>query len=77
MDLATLLFATGLLLICFVGLGTGVLFFGKAAEKTDCRAIPNVEADVCASQKAGLCPFEDKQGYVKAASSTRLSYPKH
>lgn len=63
--------------ISFVLIGVGVLFFGKTAKHEACGRVPELEAqNECASQKAGLCPFEDETGALKMQRKARLSYPK-
>ncbi|MEK9657705.1 MAG: hypothetical protein VW378_04965 [bacterium] len=75
MPLVTILVSLIILLLCCVGLGIGVLFFGKKAERTPCGSVPKLKTDPCPSQKAGLCPIEDKDGYVKILNQTRLNSP--
>ena len=77
MVMSTVIISFVILSLCFIGFGVGVLFCGKAAEKTACGSVPKIEPDKCPSQQAGLCPFEDKDGYVDIATKSRLSYPKH
>jgi hypothetical protein len=63
--------------VCFIFIGVGVLFLGKTAKHEACGRVPDLEdQNECASQKAGLCPFEDKTGALKIQRKTRLTYPK-
>lgn len=63
--------------ISFILIGVGVLFLGKTAKHEACGRVPEIEAqNECASQKAGLCPFEDDTGALKMQRRSRLSYPK-
>lgn len=64
------------IVIAFVAAGVGVLFFGKTASHDACGRVPTLDTNECASQKAGLCPFEDKTGALKTQRLTRLTYPK-
>jgi len=64
-----------ILVIAFVGLGVGVLFFGKTASKNACGKVPELALDTCPSQEAGICPIEDKSGALKMQRLTRLNYP--
>lgn len=73
----TLFLATLVLtLFSFVGLGVGVLFFGKTAKREACGSVPEIDTNECASQKAGLCPIEDRTGALKMQRHSRLSYSK-
>mgnify|MGYP001123482481 CR=1 FL=1 len=51
--------------LCCVGLGLGVIFFGKPAERTPCGTLPDAlkHAD-CPSRKMGICPVLDKTGII-------------
>jgi hypothetical protein len=62
--------------ISFVGFGVGVLFFNKTASKAACGKVPEIKTDDCPSQKAGLCPIEDKTGALKHVRMTKLNYSK-
>jgi hypothetical protein len=73
-NMQTVLFTFILLLICMVGLGVGVLFFGKKAEKTACGSVPEASHEDCPSQKAGLCPIEDKTGALEMVNRSKLSF---
>ena len=69
----TLLFTLGILLISFLGIGVGVLFFGKDPKREACGTVPDVEKHTdCPSKKMGLCPVLDKSGVVKMASTFKL-----
>lgn len=65
-----------LISIAFVGLGVGVLFFGKTAKREACGQVPEIETNECPSQQAGICPIEDRTGALKMQKQTRLSYHK-
>jgi hypothetical protein len=70
----TVFFAILLLCGCVVGLGVGVFFFGKVAHREQCGTVPEAAHEDCPSQKAGLCPVEDKTGTLKLAKQSRISY---
>ena len=71
------LLATAIIMgLSFIGLGIGVLFFGKTASHDACGRVPEIDPDKCASQEAGLCPFEDDTGALKMQRKARLTYPK-
>ena len=70
----TILFAILLIGFCFIGLGVGVLFFGKVARRDECSSVPDAAHEDCPSQKAGLCPIEDTTGTLKLAKQARISY---
>jgi len=73
----TVLFAVGVVSACFVGLGVGVFFFGRTANREACGSVPHVEPhEDCPSQKAGLCPVLDKSGTVQLAKRGQISYRK-
>jgi len=59
---------------CFIALGVGVLFFGKNAERTPCGSVPKIKTEPCPSQKAGLCPIEDKSGLIKQLNQSRINF---
>ena len=60
--------------LSFIGIGVGVLFFGKTASREACGKVPEIESEDCPSQKAGLCPFEDETGALKMQRKTKLNY---
>lgn len=71
----TLIFAFILTFVSTLGLGVSVFFFGKAANREACGSVPHVKPNEdCPSQKAGLCPFEDKTGVVKMAKRAQITY---
>ncbi len=72
-----MLFAIIMLLFIFVGLGVGVLFFGKTAQRDACGSVPHAAHEDCPSQKAGLCPIEDTSGALKMAKLGKISYEPH
>ena len=59
---------------CFIAFGVGVLFFGKKAERTPCGSVPKLKTEPCPSQKAGLCPIEDKSGLIKQLNQSRINF---
>jgi hypothetical protein len=73
----TLFFAIIMLLLICVGLGVGVLFFGKTAQRDACGSVPHAAHEDCPSQKAGLCPIEDLSGALKIAKLSKISYDSH
>jgi len=70
----TLFFAILFLGACVVGLGVGVIFFGKVAHREQCGTVPEAAHEDCPSQKAGLCPVEDTTGTLKLAKKGKISY---
>lgn len=70
--MTTILFVFAVLCISFVGLGVGVLFFGKEASRDACGSVPTAAHEDCPSQKAGICPVEDKTGTLKLVNQTKL-----
>ncbi|RAP38166.1 hypothetical protein DID80_03095 [Candidatus Marinamargulisbacteria bacterium SCGC AAA071-K20] len=70
----TIFFTFILLLVSMTGIGIGVLFFGKNAERSACGSVPEAAHEDCPSQKAGLCPIEDKTGALKMANMSKLSH---
>eukprot|EP01047_Picozoa_sp_COSAG01_P013499 COSAG01_NODE_636_length_14635_cov_18.612617_11_plen_77_part_00 len=76
MNIINIILTITVLAFCFLGFGMGVLFFGKAAERNKCGSVPTLKTEACPSQKAGLCPIEDKSGYLKMATQGRLNFPK-
>ena len=68
------IFVFGVLFLVGVGLGVGVLFFGKEAYREACGSVPGHSGhEDCPSQKAGLCPTEDKTGILDMALKTRIT----
>ena len=63
-----------LMLVSFVGLGVGVLFFGKTAKREACGKVPEIETNECPSQQAGICPIEDRTGALRMQRRNRLSF---
>jgi len=60
--------------ISFLTIGIGILFFKRTSLGGECGTIPGKKTDPCLSQKAGLCPMEDKDGYIKLATmASRLN----
>lgn len=70
----TILIGACVICISGVGLGLGVLFFGKTAKREACGAPPETPAEPCLSQQAGICPIEDSTGAIKMQQKTRLNY---
>lgn len=66
-----MLIVSGVFGCVFVALGVGVLFFGKEAYREACGRVPGEKE--CLSQKAGLCPTEDKTGVLDMALQTRMT----
>jgi len=76
--MTTLLLATGIIAVCFIGFGVGVLFFNKQAASAGCGSVKAAAShEDCPSHKMGICPVEDTTGLVKLASRGRISYPKN
>ena len=50
------LLAAGIILLCFTGLGIGILFFGRKDISSECGNVPNHKTNECASKAAGICP---------------------
>ena len=62
---------------CFLLLGLGILFFGRKDIGAECGTVPNHETNTCLSQELGLCPMDDRDGYLKmATSATRRKHSK-
>lgn len=72
--MTTIFLTMALLLICVFFLCVGVIFFGKAAERSQCGTVPEAVHEDCPSQKAGICPVEDKTGALKLAKRSKISY---
>ena len=66
----TYLLSIGIMVLCFLALGIGILFFGRKDIGGDCRKAPEDRKDGCLSKKVGICPMEDKDGYLKLATMT-------
>jgi len=73
----TIIFASIFIGLAMLGLGVGVLFFGKTANRESCGSVPEVSHDDCPSHKMGLCPIEDPTGLLKLANKSKISYKKH
>lgn len=41
---------------CFLGIGIGILFFGRKDISAECGNVPNHDTAVCPSKEAGVCP---------------------
>ena len=72
--ISTLIASILLIALSFIGVGIGVLFFGKVAKRDACGTLPNIKSDECANQKAGLCPFEDDTGALKNAKMGQINF---
>ena len=48
--------AAGIILLCFAGIGVGILFFGRKDISSECGNVPNHDTNECASKAAGICP---------------------
>lgn len=73
----TILLASLSIGLAMIGLGVGVIFFGKTANRESCGSTPQVSHDDCPSHKMGICPIEDTSGTLKMASKAKISYTKH
>ena len=69
----TVLFAFGLVILSFMGLGVSVLFFGKKAKQSACGEVPKTHNEDCPSYRAGICPIEDTSGALKQVYKTKLT----
>lgn len=72
----TLLATLILIVIAFLSFGVGVFIFGKKGFRTQCGSVPVAKTEECPSQKAGICPVEDKTGALKFALRSRISHHK-
>lgn len=70
----TIILSVVILGLCMIGLGVGVIFFGKVAKKEPCSSIPEAAHEDCPSQKAGICPIEDKTGTLKLANRLKINH---
>ena len=50
------LLAAGIVALCFLGIGIGIVFFGRKDISSECGNVPNHETNECASKAAGICP---------------------
>ena len=50
------LLATGIILLCFAGIGVGIIFFGRKDISSECGNVPNHDTNECAPKAAGICP---------------------
>lgn len=66
--MATYLGAVGLMAICFLFFGVGILFFGRKNISAECGTVPGQDTNKCLSKEAGICPVDDKEGYLKMAT---------
>jgi len=60
----------------FFSFGVGVFLFKKKAFRTQCGTVPVPKNEDCPSQKAGICPIEDKTGALKLALRSRITHHK-
>ena len=67
--LSTYMFAGTLMTLCFVAIGIGILCFGRSDIGGDCRKAPEDRKDGCLSKEIGVCPMEDKEGYLRMATA--------
>jgi len=59
--------------ICFTGIGLGILFFNRKNIGGECGTVPGEKQGSCRSEEMGLCPLDDKDGYLRMATmSARL-----
>ena len=69
----TYLLSIGIIAVCFILFGVGILFFGRKDIGGDCRKAPEERDDGCLSKDLGICPMDDKDGYLRLATmSSRL-----
>tara|TARA_A100001011_G_C13713026_1_gene596341 strand:- start:49 stop:288 length:240 start_codon:yes stop_codon:yes gene_type:complete len=66
----TFLAATGIIAVCFILSGIGILFFGRQDIGGDCHKAPEDRDGGCISKDIGLCPLEDPDNYLQMASMT-------
>ena len=74
MSITLIIVSSAIIGLCMAGIGIGILCFNRKELNAECGTVPGYEEDTaCLSQKAGLCPMEDKDGYLKmATTATRL-----
>ena len=48
--------AAGIIVFSFIGLGVGILFFGRKDISAECGTVPNHDTAECPSKAAGICP---------------------
>ena len=46
----------GIILLCFGGIGVGILIFGRQDISAECGTVPNHDTNECPSKAAGVCP---------------------
>ncbi|RAP34436.1 hypothetical protein DID77_01115 [Candidatus Marinamargulisbacteria bacterium SCGC AG-439-L15] len=64
-------------MVCFFGFGLGIFFFGRKEIGAECGTVPGQETEKCLSQEMGICPMEDKDGYLSMATfATRKKHHK-
>jgi len=62
--------------ICFTGFGLGILFFNRKNIGGDCGTAPGEKKGSCLSEEMGICPLDDKDGYLRMATvATRSKKP--
>ena len=59
--------AAGIILLCFSGLGIGILFFGRKDISAECGTVPNHDTNECPSKSAGICPTQTKDAALDMA----------
>lgn len=59
--------AAGIVCVCFLCLGIGILLFGRKDISAECGSVPNHETNECPSKAAGICPTEKKDDALDMA----------
>ena len=60
--LASLIFS-----LCFLGIGIGIIIFGRKDISGECGKVPNHQTNECPSKKAGVCPTQRKDDALDMA----------
>ena len=71
MEWIQVLISTGIIALCFLGIGVGILFFQRDNIGGDCRKAPEDRKEACLSKEIGICPLDDSENYL--AMATRAS----
>ena len=72
LPMSTLIFAVLLCMICFIGIGFGILFSSRKTDIGSCSSAALEDHENCPSQEAGLCPIEDTSQAMKMTHANRL-----
>ena len=67
--LSTYIVAGSVMGLCFLAIGVGILWFGREDIGGDCRKAPENRTEGCLSKEVGVCPMDDKDGYLRMATS--------